>query len=254
LESRVTKQYFLTVAAGKRLIAKAVISLEQVKRALESHTIVIVSGTTNGYIAEEILSLIGQTGDFSKETFFRGVNFGPGRKAEQGSYSGTDIVIEKGKWLKGKTIYDAAPSLGQGDIIVKGANAVDSERKLAGIQIGNPTVGTSVPILQAVVGKRTELIIPVGLEKRIFGNIGEIAARLNAPSASGLRMLPVSGTIITELEAIETLTGATAELVAAGGVLGAEGGGWLAVTGTDDQLHSASKLIHAVADEPTFIK
>lgn len=249
-----TKQFLITVSEGKRLIAKAVISLEQIKRALESNTIVVIAGSTNAYVAEELLLLINQIGDFSKNTFVRGVTIGPGRKIEsKGSdYSNKDIVIEKGIWMKDKTVYDIAASLGQGDIIIKGANAVDPERKQAGIQIGNPTIGTSAPLLQAVIGRRTEHIIPVGLEKRVFGNIGLIAAKLNAPSSTGLRMIPISGTIITELEAIELLTGASPELVAAGGVLGAEGSCWIAVTGTKEQLSVAENIMTAISNEPPF--
>lgn len=249
-----TKQFLITVPAGKRLIAKAVVSLEQIQKALKSNTIVIAGGTTNGYIAEELLSLIGQKGDFSKEFFFRGVNLGTGKKINtQGEfYFNMDIVIEKGKWIRGKTIFDVVQELGIGDIILKGANAIDAERKLAGIQIANPTFGTSGPILQTVMGRRTELIIPVGLEKRVFGNIGEIAAKVNSPSTTGLRLLPISGNIITELEAIEILTGASGELVAAGGVYGAEGSYWIAVTGTDAQLLTASDIIGSVAKEPPF--
>ena len=246
------KQFLITIPAGKRLIARAVVALGQIKEALKSHTIVIVSGTTNGYIAEELLAIIGQTDDFSKEMFFRGINVGLGIMPQKGKYSGTDVVIEKGKWIKEKTIFDVAQSLGQGDIILKGANAIDSERKLAGIQIANPTIGTSGPILQAVIGRRVELIIPVGLEKRVFGSISEIAAKLNEPSSTGLRMLPVSGTVITELEAIKILTGLSAELVAAGGVCGAEGSYWIAVTGKQEQVDAASEIIKSIANEPPF--
>lgn len=246
------KPFLITVPAGKRLIAKAVVSLSQIREALVNHTIIIISGSTNGYIAEEILSEIGQAENFSKASFMRGINLGPGKKVTAGNYSESDIVIEKGTWKKGKTIFDVASSLGQHDIILKGANAVDSERKLAGIQIGNPTLGTSAAILPAVVGRRTELIIPVGLEKRIFGNIGEIAAKLNDPVSNGFRMLPVSGTIITELEAIKLLTGATSELIAAGGIKGAEGSCWIGISGTEEQVDAAGEILRAIANEPLF--
>ena len=252
MEDTFTKQYFLSVAAGKRLIAKAVVSMEEIKKALESHTVVVVSGTTNGYVAEELLKLTGQSGGFSKESFFRGINTGAGRKAIPGGFTGTDVVIEKGGWAKGKTIFDVASELSADDVVLKGANAVNTEQKLAGIQIGNPTLGTSAAVLRAAVGGRARLIIPVGLEKRVSGNIGEIAALLNAPSASGTRLLPVSGTIVTELEALERLSGAQARLVAAGGVLGAEGGCWLAVTGTETQLEKAEEAVRAVEAEPLF--
>lgn len=247
-----TKQFQLTVAAGKRLIAKAVLQLEQVKKALNGHTIVIVSGSTNGYVAEELLSQIGQKGNFDKKSFLRGVNTAPGVKVAKGEYSGTDVVIENGVWVKGKTIFDAAPGLGSDDVILKGANAVEPDRKLAGIQIANPKLGTSEPILEAVLGRRTQLIIPVGLEKRVFGSIAEMASRINSPSASGTRLLPVAGTIITELEAVQILSGASAELVAAGGIFGAEGCCWLAVSGSQEQLSAAENVIQSVQKEPAF--
>ena len=249
-----TNQFHITVSAGKRLIAKAVISLEQIRSALKNNTIVIIAGSTNGYVGEELLLSIDQIGDFSKNTFFRGVTTGPGKKIDvaNAAYFNTDIVVEKGKWAKEKTIFDVAQSLGQGDIIVKGANAIDSERKLAGVLIRTANLGPSGPMMQAVIGKRTEVIIPVGLEKRVFGNIAEIALKVNAPSTDGMRMLPLSGTIITELEAIEMLTGASAELVGGGGIFGGEGGSWIAVTGTEEQLHTAKDIINSVINEPAF--
>jgi hypothetical protein len=250
-----TNQFQITIPAGKRLIAKAVISLEQIRNALKDNTIVIISGSTNGYVAEELLLSIDQIGDFSKNTFFRGITTGPGKKIDvaDAAYFNTDIVVEKGKWAKEKTIFDVAQSLGKGDIIVKGANAVDSERKLAGIQIRTANLGPSGPMMQAVIGKRSELIIPVGLEKRVFGNIAQIVSKINDTSTTtGLNMIPVSGTIITELEAIEMLTGASAELVAGGGIFGGEGGYWIAITGTEEQLHTARDIINSVINEPPF--
>lgn len=248
-----TKQLHITVPAGKRLIAKAVVSLEQIKEALKNNTIVVIAGSTNGYVGEELLLLIDQIGDFSRDTFHRGVTIGPGRKINaNGAYFNTDIVIEKGKWAKGKTMFDLGQELGKGDIIIKGANAIDSERKVAGVQIRTPNLGPSGPMMQAAIGKRTEVIIPVGLEKRIFGSITEAASKVNDPRTDGMRMLPLTGTIITELEAIEILTGASAELVAGGGIYGAEGGCWLAITGTEEQLNTVTDLINSIINEPAF--
>jgi hypothetical protein len=48
------------------------------------------------------------------------------------------------------------------------------------------------------------------------------------------------------------LTGATAEIIAAGGVCGAEGSCWLAVTGTKAQEEAAEKLLTSIAAEPPF--
>ena len=108
-------------------------------------------------------------------------------------------------------------------------------------------------VMQAVIGRRVEFYIPVGLEKRVPGDINEIALKLNAPNASGPRLFPVCGNIITELEAVKLLTGAECELVAAGGVCGAEGYCWLAVTGAPAQLEKAETLFKSVREEPPFV-
>ncbi|WP_196598187.1 hypothetical protein [Pectinatus frisingensis] len=247
-----TEQFQVSVAAGKRLIAKAVINMEQIKIASQEHTVVIISGSTNGYVAEELLKKIQQKDDFSKESFLRGVNVIHGAKIPKGKWSNTDVVIEKGIWVKGKTIFDVAADLGKNDIILKGANAVQPDRKLAGIQIANPKLGTSGPILEAVLGRRVQLILPVGLEKRVFGNIVEMAELINDSSTSGTRLLPITGTIITELEAINILSGAHAELIAAGGIFGAEGSCRFAVSGTDKQLTKMADIMHVVQKEPFF--
>ena len=64
-----TKQYWVSVAAGKRLIAKAVLELPQLKQALRENTVVITAGTTNGYIAEEVLDHLGQKEGFPSSVF-----------------------------------------------------------------------------------------------------------------------------------------------------------------------------------------
>ncbi|TYQ15269.1 UNVERIFIED_CONTAM: hypothetical protein Cloal_1703 [Acetivibrio alkalicellulosi] len=255
---KLIKQYFLSTAAGKRLIAKSLLHISSIVEALENRTIVIIAGTTNGYIVEEIFKRKSQTCEFSKNRFFRGVSLPPkyvttdtGRLSDESLFPG-DVVIEKGKWHKGKTIFDVADSLQKGDVIIKGANAINLKSKQVAIYIGHPTAGTISATLQAVLGRRVELYLPVGLEKRIDGDINDIARRLNSVNATGLGYLPVSGNIITELQAIKTITGAEAELVAGGGVCGAEGSCWIAVSGNQKQLRDVDDLIKDIANEPNF--
>ena len=251
-------QAVITPAAGKRLIAKAIARHTAIRTALRSGTIVIIAGTTNGYVAEELLAESGNTDRFGRQRFFRGITLPPhqkttdaGRLPDEKGFPG-DVVIQDGRWLKGKTIFDVLDTLKQGDVILKGANAVDLVRKQAGILIGHPEGGTIVAALQAVVGRRVRLILPVGLEKRVSTDLNSIAARLDAPDAVGARMLPVPGEVVTELEAFAILTGARAELVAAGGVCGAEGAVWLAITGTAEEEGSANSVLADLSGEPMF--
>ena len=65
------KQILLTVAMGKRLLGKAVAAHPAVVDALRQGTVVIVAGTTNSYVAEEILESIGRKDKFDRLRFFR---------------------------------------------------------------------------------------------------------------------------------------------------------------------------------------
>ncbi len=251
-------QIVITPAAGKRLIARATVEHVYIKNATKNHTIVIVAGSTNGYVAEELLATLGQSGDFKRDRFFRGITLPPairtnehGRLPDESQFPG-DVVISKGVWQKGKTIFDVIDDLKEGDVIIKGANCVDLARKKAGILIGHPKGGTIAVALQAVVGKRVKLILPVGLEKRVSDDIDAMAFILNSPGATGARLLPVPGEIITEIEAVEMLFGARAILVAGGGVCGAEGAVWLAIQGDPEQLDRARTVLERIAKEESF--
>jgi hypothetical protein len=161
-------------------------------------------------------------------------------------------MITKGVWQKGKTIFDVVDELKEGDIILKGANALDPVRRQAAILIGLPKGGTIGAALQAVVGRRVQLILPVGLEKRVCSDLMKTAARLNAPGAHGPTPLPVPGDAFTKIDAIRLMAGAEAEMVAAGGVGGAEGSVRLALWGSGEQIEAAEKLLKAIASEPDF--
>jgi hypothetical protein len=251
------KQFLVTPAAGKRLIGKALAKHPEILKALQSATLVIIAGTTNGYVAEEILIDIGQMEGFPRKRFFRGITMPPfssvttAGNTQKSEFPG-DVIIVKGVWQKGKTIFDVADDLKEGDIILKGANALDLTKKRAAIYIAHPQAGTTGAALPAVVGRRVRLILPVGLEKRICGDLDEMAAKLNAPGVHGPCLLPVPGEVFTEIDGIFTLTGASAELVAAGGMCGAEGSVWLAVSGKSSQVNAAEELLKSLSAEPAF--
>jgi hypothetical protein len=250
-------QVLVTPSAGKRLIAKALLKHSTVQGALKNGTLVIIAGTTNGYVAQEILQECGYK-EFSRGRFFRGITLPPnqpttseGRLKDETPFL-RDVVISKGEWLQGKTIQEVADSLREGDVIIKGANALDLEHKQAAVLIGHSKAGTAAIAIQAVAGRRVKLILAVGLEKRVSGNLTAIAEKLNSPGATGYRLLPLPGQVFTELDAINYLTGATAGPFAAGGVCGAEGSCWLEITGTREQEDAAQRIIASVANEPPF--
>lgn len=241
------EQVLLTPAMGKRLIGLAMVQHPDVRRVLAKGTLVIIAGTTNGYVAEEILRSLGQAG-FSREGFRRGVTVAHGAKVAKADFPG-DVVIKDGVWLNGKTIYDVTDDLQRGDVILKGANAYDPQGQPA-VYIGHEKGGTILSALAAVVGRRVQLIVPVGLEKRVFESVHTLALRCNAVDTDGPRFLPFPGRVFTEIDAIRLLTGAEACLLASGGVYGAEGAVYLGLTGATDQVQAAAALIRRLRDEP----
>ncbi|MBU4534409.1 MAG: hypothetical protein KKF16_00960 [Euryarchaeota archaeon] len=49
------KQFLITPAMGKKLIAKALLKHPSIQKTLKKGKLVIVAGTTNGYIVSDIL-------------------------------------------------------------------------------------------------------------------------------------------------------------------------------------------------------
>ncbi|MBN1874810.1 MAG: hypothetical protein JXA33_11320 [Anaerolineae bacterium] len=242
------KQVVVTPVMGKRLIGKGIVQLPEIQDVLKKGTLVIIAGTTNGYVAEEILTALGQVEGFSRVGFRRGMTVAPGAKPIQAELTG-DVVIVDGVWQQGKTIFDVVEALKAGDVILKGANAFDGYGQAA-VQIGHPQGGTIHAALTAVYGRRVRLIVPVGLEKRVFEDVTALAKFINDPDASGPRLYPIPGDIFTEMDAIHLLTGAEVNLIAGGGIYGAEGSAWLAITGTEEQEQAAADLVKSVAGEP----
>ena len=96
------RQFCVTTAMGKRLIGKAMLLHPAIEGVLEKGTLVIIAGTTNGYVAEEILKSLGQAEGFSREGFRRGMTVAPGAKIIKADLLG-DVVIGDGEWQRGKT-------------------------------------------------------------------------------------------------------------------------------------------------------
>jgi hypothetical protein len=250
-------QQLLTVSAGKRLIARALAADSSIKKALNSSTVVIIGGTTNGYLAEELLKIIGIKDDFPKRMFFRGITLSPAFKTTEqnklhGATFSSDVIISKGEWVRGKSLFDVVQELKEGDVIFKGANAVNLRKREAAVLIGHPQGGTTVAALQAIVGRRVRSIIPVGVEKRVDDDIMDVAKRANFPGADGYRLLPLPGEIFTEIDALKFLSGVETRIMAAGGVCGAEGAVWFSCSGTESQEKRAQAILKEIEKEPPF--
>ncbi len=243
----------LTVSESKRLIAKGVAAMPAVKTALEDGVVVISKGTTNAYIVEEIL---GQP--IEKTNYCTGTTW-PEKADHKGKVSGAipDVVLKQGEPVEGASAIGYAGELREGDVFIKGANALNYELGQVGILIGHPTGGTIGAAIGCITARRARLITPVGLEKNIGIDLDSAAAVLNEPGerrGSEPTLWRVDGEIVTEIEALGLLTGVDAVPVGAGGIGGAEGSIRLSIMGTPEQIEATASLLDSIYGEPAFVE
>ncbi len=237
----------LTVSESKRLIAKGVAQADFVRRALAEGTLAVGSGTTNGYVIEEL------TGErFDKKDFVTG-NTKPSRyDGPKLGYSHPDLVIRKGERLNLKAL-EALAEMGPGDVFMKGVNAINYERNQAAVLVGHPTGGNVGAAIGTVISRRIRYLHPVGLEKCVNADLSQVAARLNRDAAGkGPTLCLIPGDIFTEIEALRVLAGVEAVHIASGGVGGAEGAVWLSLFGDAGQIGTAQEIVKAIRGEPPF--
>ncbi len=93
----------------------------------------------------------------------------------------------------------------------------------------------------------------MGLEKLTYEDINELHLLASEEDYEGPRMWPVTGTIVTEIEAMALLAGVDAYLYSAGGIAGAEGAVRILVDGTDEAVEAAEELVESIKGEPRYL-
>lgn len=140
-----------------------------------------------------------------------------------------------------------ADELGPEDIVIVGANALDIHGNAA-IMAGRALGGNYGKLFSRFMAEAGEIIVTVGLEKLVPGNIQDIvraAKRKGAELTMGMcvGLLPIIGKVITEVEAIETLAPVKCIVIGRGGIKGAEGGTTLLLNGPVDEVERLFKKI-----------
>lgn len=244
------RQVVLTVAESKRLIAKGVVALPEVKKAFAEGIVVVAEGTTNAYLLEELLGI-----KIDKRLYRSGITIPkePEKLHEPPGERVVGVVFRKGKVAEDLDRKNAVNYMSREDVYIKGANALDYDRHRAGILIGEPTSGTIGAVMGQIVGKKIPLIIPVGLEKLVYDDINELHKLASEEDYEGPSLFPITGTIVSEIEALKTLTGVDATLYAAGGIAGAEGAVRLLIMGTNDEVENTLKLVESIRGEPRLL-
>ncbi len=243
------RETVLTVAQSKRLIARGVAAHPVVKTAFHNGNIGICRGTTCGAVAEEFLGR-----PLEKFSYTTGLTLpkNPRPPIEKPDKTIHDIIIRKGEiFMEGETVIEAAVNMDPGDVIIKGANALNYEKQVAGCLVGHPKGGTVGGFWGPLYGRKIRLVIPVGLEKEISFDIIDVSEQ-TMENNPGSALMPMTGVIVTEIEAIELITGARASQIAAGGIRGAEGSVRLLIEGSDDQIAACSTLLGELEIEEPF--
>jgi len=242
----------LTVSESKRLIAKGIKGLEIVKKAMVDGMVTVAMGTTTTYVAEE---LVGQR--IPKFSYTTGLTLPTvrRRRIDLDVPKRPGIVFRKGRLVEGLSIDESVKEMGAGDVFIKGANALNYREKVAGILIGHPTGGTIGKAIGTLIARKAHLVIPVGLEKCIPFDILELSRQIPLTQTEGSKftsLFPVTGVIVTEIEALETLADVRAVQVAAGGVAGAEGSVRLQIEGESGEIEKIEGILEGIYGEEEF--
>jgi hypothetical protein len=244
-------QISLTPSESKRLIAKGV--LECLKDSIEEENKILVTrGSTNSYVLEELLKYIGAPADFNKADFITGEILAEGNNRLWSNKRRKPEVVIKGKTAT--DIKDDADRLTTvqrmkaGDVIIKGANAID-HKGTVGVLIGDQKSGGTVgSLLGPIKAKGVDLVVPIGLEKMVWGEIDGTSQMAGANYARwsqgmGVGLFPISATVITEIDAIEMLFEVEAFHLASGGLGTAQGSVVLLIEGEDEDLDKCKAFL-----------
>lgn len=239
----------LTPAESKRLIAKAVVVLPEVQNAMKKGRIIIANGTTNAFVAEELVGVPVHKSRYTRGIIVDGA-FASNRRSP-------DLVraycIVDGKSVEAMPA-EVLQEFDGNDVFIKGGNAIDLDGNV-GILMGGTKGGTIGSALAIVTAIGAHLIAPVGLEKLIPSVIDAAHKcgihRLKYPKGVTLGLMPVvNAKLITEIEALDLLAGVEATHVASGGVGGSEGSVSLVVEGTEEEVAKAFVIVSKIKGEP----
>ncbi|NWF94520.1 MAG: hypothetical protein HXY34_00080 [Candidatus Thorarchaeota archaeon] len=232
----------LTPAESKRLIAKGIIATVEFKEAFANGYVCITLGTTTSYIVEEILE------DYDKTKHVAGVVVPRGVWVTKKESRHSDAIFYKGEYMEGKKVADVLSDLGPGDMIIKGANALDADM-VPLVLLASDTAGTVGSFIGAVAAKNIILVMAVGLEKCIPTRYGEMKSAFGMHDwdyavGTPVGVMPVHvGEVFTETDALAVLFNVDSVAIAAGGVNGAEGSVTLYVVGEDEDIDAAHEFL-----------
>ena len=245
--------FTLTPAESRRLIAKAVVAMEEVKKARESAYVIVLSGVTNALVAQELLG----RRDIKPQHSTVGTS-------TQGVLCITNpqerdavmpLILYKGQVVK-KTPAEALQDFHRETVVIKGANAIDPEGNVGVITAGFDG-GSVAQVIGYVTSKGLKFITAVGLEK-LVPSVKQAAQAVGASTidyslGADFGMYCLSNVdAVTEIRALKLLCGVDTVHVASGGIGGNEGAVVLASVGSEGSVKKAISLVESIKGEPAL--
>ena len=236
---------------SKRLIARAVARLPEVQRALESGRVIIGHGSTNAYVAEEIIGA-----PVSKWRYSAGVIASGRLDVTENDTRLPPFALKYGQPFEAGWI-ELLQEFECGDVFIKGANALDHDGNV-GVLLGSNIGGTVGHIFGIIAARGAHLIAPVSCGK-LVPDVIEAAAHCGTTLdfADGLPVgmaVLTNAQVITEVETFEILCGVQVWHVASGGIAGSEGAVTLVLEGPELALKQAVDLAESVSAEPPITR
>ena len=249
--------FVFTPAESKRLIAKAVAGLEEVKRAKESGKMLIGHGSTNVYVVEEVLGKERARGLWRPEVYISGAVLRGTLCNTLGEEKPPILVLNRGVIEPpAATMDELLSDFGRDSIFIKGANCVDAEGNAA-VFVAHQSGGTIGWAIGTILARGIRLIVPVGLEKMVASvpKAVTLCGQQTFDYCQGLRvgLIPLSGAkVITEITALKNLAGVDAFHVASGGSSGSEGAVTLVAEGEKAVVQKAIGIVESIKGEVPF--
>lgn len=250
----------LTPEESKRLIAKAIVRMETVQKAKKDGIIGLARCSSCAYIAEE---LTGRKMD-NLMRYCSGYIAGPGSCAVLNTEQSKLLVLYRGqeKWLHYTegNILKFIDEMDQNDVIVKSGNVLDPSGQV-GTLVAHPTGGEAGYYLPPILAKGIHLIVPTLISKsipfplsRLLTSLGTSRIRVDRTHGIVCGMIPLPGTVVTELDAIRLLSGAEALPIAVNGIGSGKGSVTLLVEGTEEEVDTAWETINVIKGEPPLME
>jgi len=252
-------QVVLTPTEAKRLLSKAILQLDEVKKALDNGMLIVHPSSTTIFMLDElgfklppqgiwVCGHISPKGLCISRAMVDAILEIPDYTVDKYPY---ELIIKKGKLLpfEDSALGPALEEMTSKDLYIKGVNALDPNGK-AGILLAARSSGGSIGlVLKKQKEKKFKMILPVGHEKIIpipLEEAQKAAVRTTKSQGIPCGMWRIRGKIVTEIDAFKRMFNVVATPISAGGICGAEGAFVWVLKGKDTDVEKAVKLCEKI--------